>query len=97
MDITGFFNKLKGWLLIAVPAVIGLAIAVVMRRKPVANPAQEPVARHDMAQADANVQVLEQQQVVLEQQHQEIVEVLKPKPVLEESLQDAVDRYNRNR
>lgn len=95
MDSVGFFTKVKNWLILMIPAAVGFALAIVLRRKPTA--AQEPEARHDMAQADANVEVLKQQQEVLEQQHVEIAEALKPKPVVEESLEDAVNRFNGNR
>lgn len=95
MDSVGFFTKVKNWLILMIPAAVGFALAIVMRRKPAAP--QEPAARHDMAQANANVEVLKHQQEVLEQQHVEIAEALKPKPVVEESLEDAVNRFNGNR
>lgn len=101
MDVSGWYTKIKGWLVLGIPAAIGLAVAVVMRKSPAANPASEPVAKGpDMAQADANAVTLEKDQVVLADQHKTIEEVLKPAPVViqpDKSLEDAVNAYNKDK
>ncbi|MNV60941.1 hypothetical protein D3C71_1534290 [compost metagenome] len=70
-----------------------------MRKKPVV--ADTPVARGpDMTPADNNAIQLEQEQVILADQHRAIEETLKPTPVViqpDKSLEDAVDAYNRGK
>lgn len=101
MDVSGWFTKIKGWLILGIPTAIGIAAAVVMRKSPVADPAKEPVAKGpDMTQADNNAKELEKDQVVLADQHKTIEETLKPKPVViqpDKSLEDAVDAYNKGK
>ena len=101
MDVSGWFAKIKGWLVVAIPAAIGIAIAVVMRKSPSADPSKEPVAKGpDMAQADSNAKTLEKEQVVLADQHKTIEETLKPRPVViqpDKSLEDAVNAYNKDK
>lgn len=96
-----FFARLRNWLIVGIPAAIGIAIAVVMRKKPVPSPAETPVARGpDMTPADNNARELEREQAVLADQHAAIEDVLKPKPVViqpEKPLEDAVAAYNRDK
>lgn len=98
---TSWLTKIKGWLVVGIPAIIGLAIAIVMRRSPGKDPRDEPVAKGpDMAQADNNAKVLEKEQVVLADQHKAIETVLKPQPVVikpDLSLEDAVNAYNKDK
>ena len=95
-----WLSKIKAWLVLGIPAAIGLAVAVVMRKSP-ANPANEPVAKGpDMSQADNNAKQLEKEQVVLADQHKTIETALKPKPVViqpDMSLEDAVNSYNKGK
>lgn len=95
MENESIFTKIVSWLKWAIPFALGLAVAVVLRKRPDA-PVSAP-AQHDMAQADKNVTELQQQAVVLEEQHASITEVLKPKPVENKSLEDAVAQFNRDR
>lgn len=101
MDVSGWFSKIKGWLVLGIPTAIGIAAAVVMRKSPVADPRKEPVAKGpDMAQADSNAATLEKEQVVLADQHKTIEETLKPRPVVVQpdmSLDDAVNAYNKGK
>jgi hypothetical protein len=97
---TSWLSKIKGWLAVGIPAVIGLAVAVVMRKSPVAKPATKEIKGPDMKAADDNAKNLEKEQQVLAEQHKSIEQVLVPKPAKvnpNTSLEDAVTAYNKDK
>lgn len=96
MGVREALKKLGKILLGAIPLLLGVAAAVVLRRTP-DDPAKQPVPKApDMGKADENVDKLEDAQKELDQQHQKIEDVLtpKPEPKPSKSLQDAVDKWN---
>lgn len=96
MRVREVLKTLGKALLGAIPFLLGLAAAIVLRRSP-ADPAKQPVPKApDMQKADENVEQLEEAQKELDQQHQQIEDVLAPKPQAKPSkdLQDAVDKWN---
>lgn len=97
---TSWLSKIKGWLAVGIPTVIGLAVAVVMRKSPVAKPATTVVKGPDMKAADDNAKILEKEQQVLAEQHKSIEQVLRPNAATvspNTSLEDAVSAYNKDK
>ncbi len=80
----------------AIGIIVGLAIALVIRRPKAQKHMDEPPPP-DMKKADENVKQLEVQQEVIREQHKEIEKVLAPKPVPEKSLRDSVRDWNEDK
>lgn len=96
MGVREALKKLGKILLGAIPFLLGVAVAVIMRRSP-DDPAKQPQPKApDMGKADENAEKLEVAQEKLDQQHADVEQALaqKPAPKKSDTLQDAVNAWN---
>jgi len=100
MDVKGALTSSVKWLKWLGALLLGVAVAVVVRAFPKGGSSSTVTAPPppDMTKADENVKDLEQQQVVIKDQHTQIEQTLAPKPVTpDKSLDDAVRNWNEDK
>ena len=97
MDVKGAFSSSVKWLKWLGALLLGVVVVRAFPKGGGSSAATTPPPP-DMTKADNNAKDLEQQQVVIKDQHKQIEQTLAPKPVTpDKSLDDAVRDWNQDK